>query len=236
MIARLLVLGCLIVGGCASYDKGVAAAGINRIAAEELPPPLRSDLSLSTDVYALGAYDEIRLDVFGLEELSNKEMVIDGAGMIAVPLVGPLRAAGKTTGELITEITEGLRRAKVRDPMVTVNLTEGNSNLFTVEGEVEQPGRYPVIGDMTLTRAIASAQGTSELAKVSEVVILRTVGNETFAGLYDLRAIRRGYYQDPAIYVGDVVMVGESRGRRLFRDFLQLAPLLTTPVIVALQR
>jgi polysaccharide export outer membrane protein len=55
------------------------------------------------------------------------------------------------------------------------------------------------------------------------------------AGLYNLKAIRRGYYADPEIYANDTVVVGDSAGRRLFKDALQVVPLLTTPLIIALQ-
>jgi polysaccharide export outer membrane protein len=55
------------------------------------------------------------------------------------------------------------------------------------------------------------------------------------AALYNLKAIRRGQYNDPEVFANDVVVVGDSAARRLFKDFLQVAPLLSTPIIVLLQ-
>ena len=84
-------------------------------------------------------------------------------------------------------------------------------------------------------RAVATARGIDEFAKLDDVVVLRTVNGQRYAGLYNLAAIRRGNYVDPDIFANDTVIVGESKQRRMFRDFLQLVPLLTTPLIIALQ-
>ena len=79
---------------------------------------------------------------------------------------------------------------------------------------------------MTLLRAVASAKGLTEFAKEEDVVILRTVEGRRMAGLYNIESIRRGLYDDPAIYANDLVVVGDSPQRRLFRDFIAVTPLL----------
>ena len=66
--------------------------------------------------------------------------------------------------------------------------------------------------------------------------MFRTVDRKPMAALYNLAAIRRGLYPDPKIYANDVIIVGDSKARRLFQQFLQIAPLLTTPLVIALQR
>ena len=100
---------------------------------------------------------------------------------------------------------------------------------------LSNPGLYPVTNQMTLLRAIASAKGMSEFARQEDVVILRTVGHRKMAGLYNVEAIRRGAYDDPPIYANDVIVVGDSPQRRLFRDFVSLSPLLAGPLIAILQ-
>lgn len=211
------------------------APGITRLNQETLPEPTRADLHSSADTYLIGAYDEIRIDVFGVEQLSNQSIQVDASGRIAFPLVGTIEAAGKSPAELSAILQSRLKAAYVRDPRVTVNLTKIVSQLVTVEGEVREPGIYPILGKMTLLKAVASAKGTTEFSKLNDVVIFRTVNGKSYAALYNLRAVRNGAYADPEIFSGDVVMVGESRGRRLFKDFLQVLPLLSTPLIVALQ-
>ncbi len=212
-----------------------AAPGITRLSSEILPPPTRADLASSTESYLLGAYDEIRIDVFGIPALSNQSFQIDTSGRISFPLAGTVEVAGKTPKEVADILQSRLRVAYVRNPQVTVNLTKVVSQVVTIEGEVKEPGIYPIFTNMTLLKAVASARGTTEYSKLDDVVVFRTVNGKSYAALYNLRSIRNGGYQDPRIYSGDVVMVGESRGRRLFKDFLQIAPLLSTPIIVALQ-
>ena len=75
---------------------------------------------------------------------------------------------------------------------MTVNLKETVSQVITVDGQVTEPGLYPVVGRMTLMRAVATAKGLSEFAKLNDVVVFRTVKGQKLAALYDLHAIRRG--------------------------------------------
>lgn len=200
-----------------------------------LPPPERSDLFEENRPYLIGPFDKLVIDVFGIEELSKKEVQTDAGGRISFPLAGIVEAAGKTPAEVEEILETRLRGRFVRDPQVTVNLKETVSQVITVDGQVREPGLYPVIGRMTLMRAVATAKGTAEFAKLEDVVIFRTVGKQKMAALYNLKAIRRGYYDDPEVFANDVVVVGDSQARRLFKDFLQLVPLITTPLILLLQ-
>ncbi|NIJ19285.1 polysaccharide export outer membrane protein [Sphingomonas naasensis] len=185
--------------------------------------------------YLIGPFDKLVIDVFGVPELSQKEFQTDAGGRISFPLAGVIEAAGKTPPEIEDVIEQRLRGRYVRDPQVTVNLKETVSQVITVDGAVREPGLYPVIGQMTLMRAVATAKGLSEFAKQEDVVIFRTVSGQRMAALYNLKAIRRGMYDDPQLYANDVVVVGESQARKLFRDALSVVPLLTTPLIIALQ-
>lgn len=200
-----------------------------------LPPPDQSDLYAGTRPYLIGPFDRLTIDVFGVPELSGKEVQTDAGGRVSFPLAGVIEAAGKTPAEIEQAIEERLRERYVRDPQVTVNLKEATSQTITVDGQVGQPGIYPVLGRMTLMRAVATARGATEFAKETEVVVFRTVKGQRMAALYDLKSIRGGYYEDPEIYPNDIVMVGDSPGRRLFKDALALIPLLTTPLIILLQ-
>lgn len=208
---------------------------IGVVNASELPPPDREDIVGEDRPYLIGPFDKLIIDVFGIEELSEKEVQTDASGRISFPLAGVIEAAGKTPAEVEDILESRLRGAYVRDPQATVNLKETVSQVITVDGEVDEPGLYPVIGRMTLLRAIATAKGTAEFAKLDDVVIFRTVKGQKLAALYNLKAIRRGAYSDPEVFANDVVIVGDSTARRLFKDALQLIPLLTTPLIIALQ-
>lgn len=201
------------------------------VSTDTMPAPSRNDLTAATRPYLIGPYDRLTIDVFGIEDLS-KSVQIDASGRLSFPLIGVVEASGKPPGELAGVIEERLRGRFVRDPQVTVNLVETVSQVITVDGQVIKPGLYPVVGRMTLMRAVATAGGVGEFAKLEDVVIFRKVEGQQLVGLYNLEAIRRGNYPDPEVYANDVVVVGDSKARRLFRDILQASPLLTSPLIL----
>lgn len=200
-----------------------------------LPAPQRADLVVEDRPSLIGPLDTISVEVFGLPDLS-REIQVDASGRIAMPLIGTIDARGKTADELSRSIQLALSKQYVRDPNVTINIKNSVSQVVTIDGAVVEPGLYPVTNQMTLMRAVASAKGLSEFAKVEDVVILRTVEGKRLAGLYNIAAIRRGYYADPAIYANDVIVVGDSPQRRLFKDFVSLAPLLAAPLVAILNR
>lgn len=199
-----------------------------------LPAPGRTDLTAGDRPSLIGPLDTIQVDVFNVPELS-REMQVDASGRISMPLAGTVDARGKTSAELADAIEAALRGRYVRQPEVTVNIKSSVSQVVTIDGQVVEPGLYPVTNQMTLLRALASAKGLSEFARQDDVVILRTVNNRRMAGLYNVSAIRQGTYDDPAIYANDVIVVGDSPQRRLFRDFVSLSPLLAAPLIAILQ-
>lgn len=200
-----------------------------------LPQPTREDLGARGRLHVIGPFDQMAVDVFGVAELS-RTVQADAAGRISLPLVGVIEAAGQTPQELATLVEQRLQGRYVRNPRVTVNMTNTVSHVITVDGEVREPGTYPVTGQMTLMRAIARAKGLTEFARASHVVIFRRVEGRDLAALYDLRAIRQGLYDDPEVFTNDVVMVGDSQARRLFRDIIQGSGLLTAPIIALLQQ
>lgn len=195
-----------------------------------LPAPDRADLVVNDRPSLIGPLDTIQVDVFNVPELS-REMQVDASGRIAMPLIGTIDARGKTATELADAIEAALRGRYIRNPDVTVNIKSSVSQVVTIDGQVVEPGLYPVTNQMTLVRAIASAKGLTEFAKIDDVVILRTVNGNKMAGLYNLSAIRRGGYDDPPIYANDVIVVGDSSQRRLFRDLISVSPLLSAPLI-----
>lgn len=199
-----------------------------------LPPPNRGDLLAEDRPSLIGPLDTIQVDVFNVPDLS-REMQVDASGRISMPLVGTIDANGKTAAELSDAIEGALRGRYVRNPEVTINIKNSVSQVVTIDGQVVEPGLYPVTNQMTLMRAIASAKGLAEFARADDVVILRKVNDQNMAGLYNISAIRRGVYEDPPLYANDVVVVGDSPQRRLFRDFVSLSPLLAAPLIAILQ-
>lgn len=226
-----------LLAGCSYGPSGgrVGETGqVQVVASDALPTPTGDDTARRTRSYTIGPQDVLIVDVFGIEGMTDREIAVDNAGGIALPLAGAMQAAGKTPDELALLIKERLRANYVRDPQVSVNVKEAVSQLVTVDGQVMQPGMYPVVGNMTLMDAVASARGLGEFAKQDDVVVLRTVSGTRYAGVYNLAAIRRGNYPDPEVYANDVVVVGDSPTLRRMKDFIQILPAITSPLIYIL--
>ncbi len=201
----------------------------------DLPPPSGAGLIVASSPYHIGPFDKLEITVFGVPELSGKFQV-DAAARLSLPLAGTVDAAGLTPTELAQAIDARLRGNFDRTPQVSVNLEETTSQVYTVDGQVGQPGSYPALGNITLMRAVANAKGAGEFARLDDVVVFRSVNGRPMAALYNLGAIRRGVYSDPKIYANDIVVVGDSKAKRLFQQFIQMFPLLTTPLVIGLER
>ena len=226
---------CTALAACAGNTRLQNSDRLTVIEASSLPSPDRTDLVAPDRASLIGPLDTLSVEVFNVKELSRSDVQVDASGRITLPLIGVIDVSGKTSNELAADIRDKLAGRYVRNPDVTVNLKSGVSQVVTVDGEVKEPGLYPVTNQMTLLRAIASAKGTTEFARLDEVVILRTVGGKKLAGLYSLNSIRRGIYDDPYVYANDVVVVGDSPTARLLKTVLTIAPFAIAPVITLIR-
>jgi polysaccharide export outer membrane protein len=236
-VLRVMVLSAAMMAVAACGGKpAVGNAGGKMEVVSDLPEPTVRDDSGQPLAFKLGADDLLSVKVFGSEDASVDRVRIDKSGRLSVPVAGVVNAGGLSIEELEDQLEARLRANYFRNPQVSVNLIEVESAKLTLDGQVAKPGLYPVTPNMTLIQAVASAEGTTENARLGEVVIFRTVNGQKYAALYNLSAIRRGNYADPAVFANDTIVIGDSSARRLFRDFIQIIPLLTTPIIVAFQK
>ena len=98
----------------------------------------------------------------------------------------------------------------------------------TVEGAVKKPGVFPLQGPTTLLQAMAMAEGPTQTAKLGEIIVFRRKQDGVYAAQFNLDDIRKGRADNPEILGSDIVVVGNSFAKQLFRDFMQLSPLLAT--------
>jgi polysaccharide export outer membrane protein len=177
------------------------------------------------DHYKIGQGDELSLSVFGEPDLSAPKLIVDDAGRIQVPLAGSVMVAGLSPAEA-SELIEGkLGRRYLRDPQVALNVTTQAEKLVSVEGQVNHAGSYPINGTTTLLSAIAMAQSPTRIAKLDETMLFRTVNGERMVARFDIKRIRAGQDSDPQILPGDVVVVGFSQSKSVYRDIISMAPL-----------
>lgn len=230
----MVAAGLTLITGCASNPPIRSTSNLTVVDSAVLPAPGREDLVAADRPSFIGPLDTINVEIFNVPDLT-RDVVVDSGGRVTMPLVGTIEANGLTAPELAQRIDAALRGKYIRNPQVTVAIKGSVSQVVTVDGAVDHPGAYPVTNQSTLMRTIALSGGLTEFGKEDDVVILRTVGQRRMAGLYNIGQIRRGVYADVPIYPNDVVVVGDSPSRRLFRNFIAVAPLLSAPLIAVLQ-
>lgn len=133
--------------------------------------------------YIIGATDEISVSVWRNPDLSIT-VPVRPDGMISVPLVGDVKASGKTPERLADDI-EAILDEYIREPQVSVVVTSMNSHEFTdrvrVTGAVEQPMSMPHRSGMTVLDMVLSAGGINPFASPNNAMLYRVVENEVVA-------------------------------------------------------
>jgi polysaccharide export outer membrane protein len=133
--------------------------------------------------YTLDAGDRLRVVVFGQDGLSNT-YTVDAGGNINMPLIGTLAVRGVTTQQVAQLITARLKQGYVREPHVSVEIETYRP--FFILGEVNTPGQYPYVPNMTAEAAIATAGGFAPRASKSKVELTRNVPGQQIRGLVPL--------------------------------------------------
>lgn len=212
----ILTSGCAENLTGANVRKGAAAyAGI--------PAPNESD---DITEYKIGPLDTMDITVFQEPDISYKGVVVDASGNIAMPLIGQVHAADLTSQQLSAQLAAKLSEKFYVNPQVSVTVTNAVSQQVTVEGQVTEPGIYALKGPTTLLDAVALAKGETEVAANDRVVIIRFIGKQRMAAMFDLTAIRRGDEKDPAILGRDVVVVGHSATKQIYQDLIRSSPVI----------
>jgi|YelNatPaOPRAMG01_1025707.scaffolds.fasta_scaffold26003_5 polysaccharide export outer membrane protein len=111
--------------------------------------------------YALGPDDEIVITVAEAEDFPGKPVRIGPTGSISLPMVGRIEAAGLTVEQLEAELAARLK-TYIRNPQVTVTVTEMRSQPVSVIGSVGQPGVRQLQGRKTLMEVLSEAGGLKE--------------------------------------------------------------------------
>ena len=122
------------------------------------------------DSNKLGPNDRLRITVFGQPTLTG-EYTLDGNGVLAFPLIGNVPASGSTTSELQQKIAAKLNPEYLINPSVSAEIV--NRRPFYVVGEVQKPGNYAYVSDMTAVNAIAMAGGFTRRARKNDFYIRR---------------------------------------------------------------
>lgn len=151
----------------------------------------------SDGAYLLDTGDRLRIFVYGQPNLSRL-YTVDHNGSIVVPLIGKVRARGKTVYRLAASIRDRLASQFVRDPQVTVDVNQNRP--FFIMGEVRNAGQFPYVSGMTVQKAVAISGGYSERAKKGYARITRRIN-----GVVEVLDVPSDYVVKP----GDLVEIDE---------------------------
>lgn len=167
----------------------------------------------SDQVYRIGPRDRIDVDVWKNPELSVS-VPVRPDGQISVPLVGDVQAGGRTPEEVADGIQGALRKF-VREPRVTVVVTEINSDEYLsrvrITGAVRQPVSISYSQGMTVLDLVLEAGGLTEFAAAHRTRLYRRVEGETQMRSVDLEEIlvEGDLESNMPLQPGDVVSVPE---------------------------
>ncbi len=179
--------------------------------------------------YRLGPEDIISISVFNLDRYSKTGITIPPNGVIALPLIPHgVFVVGKTTDQLGAEIAKRLDEFVI-EPKVTVTLEKAQSAVYSVLGDVAQPGVRAMTHRVSVYEAVSLAGGVLPTGDSKKVVVARRGAD----GIYhptrvDLAAIAKGRQPD-SLYLnpGDQVLVPGNRFKSL-QKILSLLPVIST--------
>lgn len=120
--------------------------------------------------YELGSGDKIRVTVYGEPSLSG-EFYVTGSGLVSLPLVGEVRAAGLSISQFQNAVQTALSDGYLKEPRVNAEVL--GFRPFYILGEVSKPGTYPYTSGLTVQNAVATAGGFTYRADKGRVFIKR---------------------------------------------------------------
>lgn len=155
--------------------------------------------------YVIGVEDELQISVWREPELSTT-VVVRPDGMITLPLVNDVKAAGLKPEELQNILMEKLK-GFVNEPQVTVMIRAIRSRKVNLVGEVGHQGTFQLNGNMTTLELLAAAGGVSPFAKTDAIYILREENGKKIRIPFHYKKALAGKSENLVLRPGDLVVV-----------------------------
>lgn len=212
-----ILCACALLGGCATTEDAPRDAAAYAVI--PAAPAVGMDYRIAPD-------DVLRVQIYHEPGLSLEDAEVTAAGMVRMPLIGGVPVAGLSVSEASDVIAGRLGERYLVSPQVTVFVKKAVSRRITVDGEVREPGLYPIEGRIGLLQALALAKGPRRLASLKQIIVVRQTEGQRKAASFDLNAIRRGEASDPEILPGDTIIVGLSRAKAILGGTLLALPAL----------
>jgi len=171
-------------------------------------PPAPTERPMTSEEYLIGAEDIVEVMVWKNADLS-RVVNVRPDGKISLPLIGDVKAAGRTSVQLQEEITDRLKSYYKELPPVSVIVQQVNSYAIYVLGEVRSPGKYVVKSGTTFLQAIALAGGFNEFAATSKILVRSTSGKEQSETIKNVnyKQVISGRTNNMFLHPGDTIII-----------------------------
>lgn len=201
---RALAVGCgvlgLAVGTLDAQAQPAAANGAVSGRVASSAPSLPAD-------YVIGPEDVVGV-VFWRDQDMTGDVTVRPDGMVTLPLLGDISAAGLTPDVLRDQIQKAAAKY-VQDPTVTIVVRQINSRKVFITGEVRTPGAYPLTAPRNVMQLIALAGGLNEYADAKNITVTRTDHGRQLSFKFNYKDIVNGKKLEQNILLkpGDTVVV-----------------------------
>ncbi|MDB6024871.1 MAG: Polysaccharide biosynthesis/export protein [Verrucomicrobiales bacterium] len=176
--------------GCAILNDSTSST--NTVAIEPAP---------STDILQVG--DRVKITFSGLpieQQMLPQENQINESGDISLPLIGTIKAAGKS----VSQLQQDIQKAYVPRFYRNLNVSVGTERFYYVGGEVKHSGRLPYLGGITVMKAIQSAEDFTDFADRKHVRLTRSNGK---IEIVNCKKALHDPKLDLPVYPGDTITV-----------------------------
>ena len=158
--------------------------------------------------YVIGPDDVLQV-LYWREKEVSAEVTVRPDGMISLPLLNDVKAAGLTPDQLRDTVNEAAKKFFQEDPSVTINIKTINSRKVFITGSVGKPGPYALTAPTTVLQLISMAGGLTEFAKQKNISVMRTENGKPVRYAFNYKDVANGknLKQNIELKPGDTVIV-----------------------------
>ncbi len=177
-------------------------------APKPIPPLVPATPVVPPAGYVIGPDDVLQVQFWREKDMSS-EVTVRPDGMISLPLLNEVQAAGLTPEQLRDKVNELAKKFLQEDPTVTVVIKAINSRKVFITGSVGRPGTYPLTAPTTVLQLIAMAGGLAEFADKSNIAIMRPENGKLVRYMFNYKDVAKGknLSQNIELKPGDTVIV-----------------------------
>ncbi len=206
---RIAFLLCLLAVPAAAQDSGKVATGRQSSVArgDSRQQSEKSQPASQDPIYVIGPDDILDITVWKEPDFSLR-LPVRPDGKISLPLLNDVQAAGLTPMQLAASVAVMLRKY-LTQPQVTVIVTQINSWRVYVVGEVMRPGPIPMLPNMTVLQALATAGGLGQFANQKGIYVLRNEGGKQVKYPFNYKEAINGKAakQNIVLKAGDTIVI-----------------------------